>query len=180
MSQKFKGDETELKFEAAGSNILDALELQLDAFEAGAYTAAPLGDVLYDTERTPLANAIDRTIFRNAYPEIYEAFTVAGSFESYLSVFAKIFGDEVDVTFTVPAPGKLEIDIIADEVILSDLVSRYIADGQYNFDEIVDYDGDNVAVQTIKGFQNPYELEQMLYEMVPDGIWTSISLTFGE
>jgi hypothetical protein len=180
MPQKFKGDETELKFEASGSNILDALELQLDAFETGAYTAAPLGDVLYDTNRTPLANAIDRAIFRLAFTEIYEAFTAAGSFEGYLEVFRKIFGDEVDVTFTIPAPGKLEIDIIADEVELSDLIARFIADGEYNFDEIVDYDGDNIATQTIKGFQSQYELEQMLYEMVPDGIWTSISLSFGE
>lgn len=180
MAEYFKGDAIELKMYASGEAALDELDVQLDLFLAGAYTAMPLGDVLYDLNITPLANAIDRNIFRDAYPEIYTAFTAAGSFEGYLEVFRKIFGDEVDVEFTVPASGKLEIDIIADEIVLSDLISRYIQDGQYNFDEIVDYEGDNIATQTIKGFQSQYELEQMLYEMVPDGVWTSITLSFGE
>ena len=179
MAQYFKGDALEIKFEDAFKGIVDLLGVQINAFETGAYAASPLGDILYDDNLSPLARAIARDIYRDSFKEIFESFEVAGSFESYLTVFNKIFGDEVEVVFTIPAPGKLEIDITADEVILSDLISRYVQNDQYTFDEIVDYDGDNIATQTIKGFQSQYELEQMLYEMVPDGIWTQITLTLG-
>lgn len=176
--QNFKGDATELKFRASGEGILDLLTIQLDAFYDGAYSAAPLGDVLYDTERSPLANAIDRDIFRNSFDEIFQAFIVSGSFESYLTVFNKIFGAEVEVAFTVPAPGKLQIAIEADEVELSPWVARTIQDNLYVFDEMIEEDsGDNICFQTIKGFKTQYELEQMLYELVPAGIYTEITLT---
>lgn len=176
-TQKFKGDDFELKMEAAGSAIHDSIEAQLDAFFEGAYIAMPLGDIIYESSRAPLANAIDKEIFRQSFPEIFDAFTVAGSFDSYLTVFRKIFGDTVQVDFTVPAPGKLEIDIIADEVELSNFVARTIENNDYVYSPMITQDGvDNIMFQSIKGFKTQYELEQMLYEMVPAGIYTIISL----
>lgn len=165
--------------DACAEPAMTELSEQKDDFFDGAYSCFLLGDLLYESNRSPLANAIDQTIFRESFFTIFEAFLVAGSFESYLVVFRKIFGDDVDVEFVVPGPGQLEINIEASEVILSDLLARYIEDNEYVFDEIVDWDGDNIAVQTIKGFQSQYELEQMLFEMVPTGIYTEISLTFG-
>lgn len=177
--QYFKGDDLEKKFYDAGKVILEELSLQKDLFFAGAYEAAPLGDMIYETERAPLAKAIDPLIFREAFKEIFDAFTVAGSFESYLTVFRKIFGESVDVTFVIPDPGKLEINIEASELELSEFLSRYIAENQYLFDEIVDDELDNIVFQTVKGFESQYELEQMLRELVPAGVWTEISLTYG-
>jgi hypothetical protein len=83
------------------------------------------------------------------------------------------------VDFTVPAPGKLNIDIEAAGVELADFISRYIEDNTYLFDEVIDDEGDNIVFQSVKGFQSQYELEQMLFEMVPAGIFTTISLTIG-
>lgn len=177
--QYFKGDELEVKFYEAGKEILDQVSLQKDLFFAGAYETAPLGDMIYETERAPLAKAIDPLIFRDAFKEIFDAFVTAGSFESYLTVFRKIFGETVDVTFVVPAPGKLEINIEADELELSEFVARYISENQYVFDEMIDDEGDNIVLQTVKGFESQYELEQMLRELVPAGVWTEISLTYG-
>lgn len=179
MAQLFKGDELERKFFEAGSPAFDETSQQLDLFFDGAFDAYALGEILYDSGRSPLANAIPRRIFREAFASIFNSFLVAGSFESYLTVFRTIFGDDVVVTFTVPGPGKLQIDIVAAGLQLDLFVTRYIENNAYLFDYIVDHEGDNIVFQTVKGFETQYELEQMLFEMVPDGIYTEINLTIG-
>lgn len=180
MPQYFKGDAIELKFYNAAATILDTLSDDKGDFYDGAYDCFSLGDMIYDGEFTPLANAINREIFRELFATLYESFRFAGSFESYLTVFKAIFGDDVDVSFTVPAPGKLEIDIIASGIQEFQLVARRVEDNAYIFDHVVDQDGNNIAIGRIKGFQSQYELEQMLFEMVPDGIFTTITLQLGE
>lgn len=176
-TQKFKGDDFELKMDAVASPINDDIEGQLDLFFEGAYEAMPLGDVLYESGRTPLSNAIDQDIFRQSFPEIFTAFTVAGTFDSYLTVFQKIFGEGVEVEFGIPGPGKLTIDILADEVELSRFVARTVENNEYVYSPMITQDGlDNIMFQSIKGFKTQYELEQMLYEMVPAGIYTVITL----
>jgi hypothetical protein len=177
--QYFKGDETELKYFNSAAPIHNQIGLQKDLFFAGAYQAAPLGDVIYDSGRSPLSNAIPKEIFRSAFKEIFDAFVAAGTFESYITVFKKIFGDDVVVEFTVPAAGKLTINIEAAGVELTDFIARYIEDNDYVFDEVVDDDDDNIAFQTVKGFTSQYDLEQMLKEMIPGGIFPTISLTLG-
>ena len=178
--QKFKNeDATEQKFYESGHVIMGQLSGQKDIFFDEAYSCFVLGEVLYDNEYAPLANAIPRAIYRESFSVIFDAFTVAGSFESYLTVFRNIFGDDVVVDFTVPAPGKLQIDIEAAGVVLSDFISRYIENNAYVFDEVIDYEDDNIVFQTVKGFETEYELEQMLFEMVPAGVYTEISLTVG-
>lgn len=177
--QYFKGDALEKKFYESARQLFDDLSSQKDLFDAGAYETAPLGDMIWEPGLSPLSNAISKSIFRLAFSELVEAFVDCGSFEAYLTVFRKIFGDDVTVTFTVPAPGKLVIDIEAEGVELTDFVARLIEDNAYVFDEVIDYDDDIIAFQTIKGFQSQYELEQMLREMVPGGVWTDISLTLG-
>lgn len=179
MAQNFKGDETELKFEGSASPTLDDIALQLDTFHSDAYNCQAFGDIIYEGERSPLANAITQDIFRASFNEVFQNFLVAGSFESYLAVFAKIFGEDADVTFTVPASGKLQIAIVADEVELSPFLARLIQNNQYVYEAVEDNLGNDIEFQAIKGFQSQYELEQMLYEMVPDGIYTEISLTLG-
>ncbi len=188
--QKFKGDTTEDKFIASGSPIMDQMSMAKDDFFEGAYDCGPLGDLLHDIKRSPLANAVKLEVFRNFYNTIYEAFRYSGSFESYLTVFAKIFGDSVEVEFNAdnlttpsspPGPGRLEINIIAEELELFNFVARHISNNAYLFDDVVQYDDDeqdNIIFQTIKGFHTEYELNQMLREMVPAGIFTQISLTF--
>lgn len=177
VAQKFKGDDLELQMEASGADIMDSVELQLDAFFTGAYTAMPLGDSIYDSGRSPLSNAIDRDIFRQSFPELFTAFTVAGTFDSYITVFQKIFGLDVEIDFTVPAPGKLNIDIVAADVEISEFVARNIENNIYVYSPMVTQDLDQIVFQSIKGFKTQYELEQMLYEMVPAGVYTVITLT---
>jgi hypothetical protein len=189
--QLFKGDEIELKYAATAEEILGVIADELDLFFADAYDNVPLGSIIYDAQRSPLANAIDRDIFIHSYKEIFDSFVVAGTFESYITVFTKIFGDDVDIQFDAAnltsgsalAPGKLNIDILAAGVELSPFVSRTIVDDEFVFDNMIHYpdatddDTDYIVFQTIKGFKTQYELEQMLHEMVPGGIFTDIDLS---
>lgn len=180
-TQKFKGDAEELKYDACAQPLLDAIGLQLDDFLSGAYAAGPLGDILVTQNRAPLSQAMAQDIFRSSFSLIFQEFQVAGTFESYLVVFRKIFGDSVDVEFTVSAPGKLAIDITTTGLDLSNFVARTLVDGVYEFDNVIysDDDGqDNIVFQTLKGFKSQYELEQMLFELVPEGVFTAITLNF--
>lgn len=176
--QFFKGDADELKMYGAGAGINDQLSIQKDLFYESAYSCFKLGEILYDNSLAPLSNAIDRDVFREFFADIFEAFIVSGSFESYMTVFTKIFGEDVVVEFTVPGPAHLQIDITATGFELSDFIARHISGGSYVNDEVMEeIGGANIAFQTVKGFVSEYELNQMLYELVPAGIFTEISLS---
>ncbi len=183
--QKFnQNDEVEQQFIEAGTPAFDIVDIGKDEFFEEAFQAAPLGDLLWENDLAPLSRAILQTIFRESFSDIIESFIAGGTFESYLTVFRKIFGEGVEVTFdaenltagSMLAPGKLNIDIVAEGFEISDFVARSIEDNAYLFEEVIDDEGDNIVFQTIKGFQSQYELEQMLFEMVPGGIFTEITL----
>lgn len=175
--QYFNGDDVEKKYYNSGAVKMNELSLQKDEFFDDAYACQVFGDLLFEEMRSPLSNAMPKEIFRESFSEIVQSFIEVGTFESYLTVFRKIFGPDVDVTFTVPAAGKLNILIVAEGLEISNFVSRYIQSNQYNFDNVITQDGDQIVFQTVNGFQSQYELEQMLFEMVPSGIFTSITLT---
>lgn len=178
--QFFKGDSEELKYYESGRTILETLSSHKSEFFTEAYGCFVLGELLYDNNYAPLANAIPRAIFRESFETLFESFLAAGSFESYITVFKNIFGDSVEVTFTVPAPGKLNIDIVATGLETYGMTVREIVDDLYEYFTLVDDEGDRIVLQAVKGFESQYELEQMLFEMVPAGIYTEITLTVGE
>ncbi len=179
--QRYKAtDPIEEKFYQSAAPLFDILSAERDDLFTDAYACFKLGEVLWDTNRAPLANAIARDIFRTSFEGIFDSFVEVGTFESYISVFKKIFGDNVDIQFTVPAAGKLEIDITATGVELNNLAARIIEDDAYVLYDLITQDGiDEIMVQSIKGFTSQYELERMLFEMVPAGIFTTITLTLG-
>ena len=106
-------------------------------------------------------------------------FLEAGSFEGYISVFQKVFGNDVDLTFTVPSAGKLVIDIQAQGLIPFDLAARKIVENEYVFDKVVDQDDNQIIINFIKGLNSQSDVEIMLNELVPQGVWTDINLTLG-
>ena len=177
--QYFKGDALELKFEAAATPILNILDAEKDEFYDDAYSVQDLGGIIFDSNLARLTNAIPRDVFRLAFKEIFDAFIKVGTFEAYITVFKKIFGDSVGIVFTVPGPGQLGVELTASELELSEFVARYIEMNNYFFDEVITHDGDQIVFQTVMGLSSEYELEQMLFEMVPAGIFTDITLNFG-
>ena len=178
--QFFKGDSEELKYYESGRTILESLSSQKTEFFDECYGCFVLGELLYDNNFAPLANAIPRDIFRQSFATLFESFLAAGSFESYITVFQNVFGNDVEITFTVPAPGKLNIDIVAAGLETYGMTIREIIDDAYEYFTLIDDEGDRIVLQAVKGFESQYELEQMLFEMVPAGIYTEITLTVGE
>lgn len=177
--QYFKpNDQLEQKFVNSFEELIAQIIAEKQAFYASAYETKPFGDMIWDAKSTPLANAIKKTIYRDFFNEIFTQFRFAGSFESYISVFKKIFGETVELEFVIPDPGKLNINITANDIVLNDFIARYISENQYFYDEIIDYDLDNIVFQNIKGFESEYEVNQMLFELVPNGIYTQIALDF--
>lgn len=173
-------DETEKKFYQIVKTVFDILALERSTFFSNAYICDKLGEIIWDSKRAPLTNAMKREIFSTSFEGIVDAFISAGTFESYLTVFRKIFGEDVEVTFTVPAPGKLNIDIVASGVEISDFIAREIIEDEYQYFDVVTQDDEEIVFQTVKSFTSQYELEQMLYEMVPGGIYTEITLDLGD
>jgi hypothetical protein len=179
MVEYFKGDDNEVKVYEAAKTILDSISFAFDEYYAGVYESGPLGEFLYDEDRVPLTNAVKRDIFITSFVEIFNAWTVCGTFESYITVFKKIFGDDATIEFTVPAAGKLTINITSSGFVTSPLIARRIVSNAYVFDNLVDENGDNVCASTILGIENEYELQKILFTMVPAGIFTTVSLTIG-
>ena len=142
----------------------------------GAYTAYPLGDVLYDLMRSPLARNMSKESFRTSFFAIHELFTRPGTFEFYMDVFRAVFGDDVDVEFTVPAPGKLLINVEALDIVNDLFMARSIVDNQYVQDEVIDEVGDNIVFQGTQGLKTQREVEALIYELYPAGLWVQTTL----
>lgn len=174
----FKGDETEQKIVAAGSPVLAAISLSLDEFFDGAYGAAPLGGIIFDDEMVAVAKAMARDVFIRSFKELFDSWTAAGTFDSYILLFKKIFGDDSSIEFEVPGPGLLNINIIAGEFDENLFVAREIVDNEYVYSEIVDDEGDNIVFTTVHGVESQHDLEKILFTVTPVGILTTIGIEF--
>src|SRR5690606_13222941 len=99
----------------------------------------------------PLVGVITRETFRSSFFAIHQLFTRPGTFEFYLDVFRAVWGDDVEVEFSIPQSGVLQINIEALDVQLSIAAARRIVNNSYVYDEIIlqggDYDGNNLAFQ---------------------------------
>jgi hypothetical protein len=177
--QFFKGDPTEVKMYGIASNLMDLINLSLRTYYNQAYECVSLGEFLYDSKRIPLTNAVKRDIFIGCFKEIIDAWGVCGTFESYLTVFRKIFGEDATIEFVVPAPGRLQVNVESAGTQGYNFIAREIVGGAYIYYDIVDYDGDNVLFENPFGIDNQYELERVLFSLAPNGIFTEVSLTIG-
>lgn len=179
MAYYFKGDARELQVYNSIDFALNIIQTNLIAFFQNAYGCVPMGALLYDEMRFPLTNAIRRDVFIRCFKELLDAWKFAGTFATYISVFKKIFGDDVIINFTVPGPGRLQIAIESSGLELSPWRVNSIVDNDYVYDTIVDDEGDNIVFSTVLGFETENELEVMLTTTSPDGIHTEVSLTIG-
>jgi hypothetical protein len=175
--QAFKtNDLVEAKVKSCFDTILDLLASYADDFYEGAYEAFPFGDVLFETGH-PLNGVITQDVFREIFPEIHDIFTRPGTFDFYCELFQAIWGEDVSITFTVPAPGKLVIDIEALETEENFALARKIVDNEYVYNEIIDHDGDNIIFQGTRGIKTQRELDALIREISPNGVWVEATLT---
>ncbi len=175
--QLFKeSDAKEVKVRDCVLPLLQNLGVERDAFYNGAYTCFEFGDVLIALNASPLADTISAEAFRTGFFAIHELFTRPGTFEFYLEVFRAIFGDDVDVEFVVPAPGRLQINIESLTTLTADFLSRSIVDNVYERDEVVDHDGFNIAFQGTVGIKTQSEMDALMVELHPAGLFVETDL----
>lgn len=179
--QAFKEtDEKEEKVVATAFPVLDLISNNRTDFFDGAYEAFPLGDVLFDLDRDPLVGVVTREIFRSSFFAIHQLFTRPGTFEFYLDVFRAVWGDDVEVEFSIPQPGVLQINIQALDVQLNIAMARRIVNNSYVYDEIIlqggDYDGDNLAFQGTQGIKTQNETDTLMFELHPAGVFVQTTL----
>ena len=179
--QPFKEtDETEAKFTAAALPALEDLGGERDTFYADAFEAFPLGDVLYELERDPMVGVITPEIFRSSFFAIHELFTRPGTFEFYLEVFRAIWGEAVDVEFVVPAPGKLLINIAELAPTTFNLMVRRIVSDVYVYEALKTTTAlDQIVIQDVQGTKNETEVDALINEIAPGGIWIVSTLETG-
>lgn len=178
MTQKFKGDELELKMEAAAERAFDLCSLALDAYFEGCYEASDFLLALYDQGRMPFSDRVPRDSFVAFIQQHIPNAQFTGTFEAYIFIIRSIFGGLSDILFDVPAPGKLEILVNAADVIEFDWQGREFNAGAFNFFDMVTSDGETFQFRGIAGIDSQAELSQLLAELIPGGITPDITLTF--
>lgn len=150
----------------------DQLALDKKEFYEGAYECAVLGDVLYDLDIDPLSGKVSPEVFRMGFYAFHNLYTRPGTFEYYLDVFRAVFGDQVEIEFTIPRPGALYINVQSLDAVLDDFVARRIEDNEYFYDEVVTHDGDNIAFQVTRGIRSQSEIDALMHELSTYGIYT--------
>lgn len=176
--QAFKENDTkEVRVRDVALPTLELLGSVRDEMYAGAYECFKLGDVFINLNCAPLANAIPAEAFRKSFFAIFEYFTRPGTFEFYMTVFKAIFGDDVAVEFIVPEEGHLQINIEALTVQLDFALARRIVSNAYVYDEIMTGAGDNLMFQGTTGLKTQSEIDALMAELVPAGVFSETTLT---
>jgi hypothetical protein len=157
--------------------LFDMTSFVLDDFYVNGFDSNAFLLMLYDTNRIPFSQRINRLAFVDFIKESLKNFPVTGSFESYLFVLGAVFGSS-DFLFTVPAPGKLSIDVLAISNADFDFIGREFIDGAYEFFEMIDYDNKILGFRGVPGIDTEYALNLLFSEIMPAGIYPDISLNF--
>lgn len=175
--QAFKpNDEVETKWNASFAPTDAAIQTALDDFEDGAVECAELGDVLFELEADPMAGVLSQEIYRTSFPAVHQLYTRPGTFEFYLELFRAIWGEDVEIEFEVPAPGKLLINITAATVELQGFLARQIVDNAYVYHNVVDHVGDNLVFQGLQGIKTQSEVDAIMRELGVAGVWVEAVL----
>jgi hypothetical protein len=172
----FKGDATELKFDAVGSSIFQVSHDSLDAFNTSCYDVSDFILMLYDANRIPFSERVGREAFVEFFKETLKQFPFIGTFDTYIFIIRAIFGEASYLSFDVPDPGKLQIDINASSSLEFEFMGSD-SDGVFN---ICDTDGTDLIFRGLAGIETEYELELLFSEIMPAGIVPIINLDFYE
>jgi hypothetical protein len=179
MTQLFKGDQTEQKFENAGRPAFDACTQSKQMFYDEAYTAADFLLMLYDAGRMPFSQRVPRTAFVSFIREAIPNFPFSGTFESYLFILTGIFGGAVEVLFTIPGVGRLQVEVNAGGATVDfDWVAQTFVDGGFVLNNLVTDDGDQLVLSSIVGIETEGQLQALFDELIPAGVQTEITLNF--
>jgi hypothetical protein len=174
MTQKFKGDTTELKMEAAAGPAFDLTSTALDEYFDGAYDSDPFLLMLYDSGRMPFSDRVPRDTFPAFMRQAVPNFPYTGTFDSYLFILNAVFGDGSLIYFEVLGNGKIHIQVNASSAVAEDAIFRD-SSGDSDFADDL---GNTIIFYSILGITTEYRLRQLLAEMIPAGLYPVVELAF--
>ncbi len=176
--QAFKEtDTTEAAIQNFLMPVLDILGVDRDTFYSECFESYLFGDVLFDLSRDPLVDVITQEVYRASFPAIHELFTRPGTFEFYISVFRKVFPEDVDIQFEIPDPGKLEITLNALTLAQFYLLTRRIVADVYVYENLVTSGAnEKILVRGTSGIKTQSEIEGLVAEISAYGIYTTVTL----
>lgn len=178
--QNYKGDANELKMQAVTNPVFDLQAVAQDDFMANGYQSTPFLLMLYDEGRAPFSDRILRDTFVSFVKEALANFPFTGTAECYLSILRSIFGESTEVRFEIPAAGKLSIDVIAvDNLFFGFQCAELDEDtGELVLFDMVDELDNNLDFRIVPGIESASELELLLSEIIPMGIFSDVTFGF--
>lgn len=176
--QFFKGDALERQMEEAGRSPFIQLSADRDDYFDGAYESAPFLLMLYDSGRMPFSDRVPRDSFVDFLRQAIPNFQVTGTFEAYLFIIKSIFGAESDIFFEVLGPGKLDMVVSSPVSTEFEMIAIEYVDGTKVESSIVTNEGFNIAFRGVSGIDSEAKLKQLLAELIPAGLYVTITLGF--
>lgn len=178
MTQTLKGDPIELQMIAAASPAFDLCSASLDSFYDGSLTASPFLLMLYDQGRMPFSERVPRDSFVAFLSQALAYFPFTGTFESYLFILQAVFGDGSGVQFDVPGPGQISMLVNAASSLEFSFAATEFVDGAFVDSDLVSWDGEILIFTSVSGINSQYALSQLMAELIPAGIFPSLTLSF--
>lgn len=174
--QFFKqNDPNEIKIVNATNLMFDQRGAALDLMYQQVYQSREMAEFLYDNNFVALSNVINREVFINTINEIFDAWAHAGTFESYLTILRKIFGNSAIIEFEVPNPGCLDINIISTAYEVANFVARQKVGDGYQYFNIVDGDGNRIVFYNLMSSDGQLDITKIIKTIVPGGIFVTIT-----
>lgn len=175
MKQLFNGDDLELKFSGSFDLVFADMKEALLAIIGKAYGAKALGYTLYDGNTSPLNGVIERETFALYYDDIFKTFPYAGTFESYIFILKKIFGEEAEISFTKLAPAALQIDITSDRNTFFKWIESVVSKSA-----ITDESGNAVYFRRALGMTDYYKVRSILNIFKHPGVYLEFNIILKE
>lgn len=181
MTQKFSNnDELEPRVYGVIEGKIDEASDSLDDFFENCFDSYGLADVIFDLKIAPFTNAVTKDVYRESFNVFNSDIVFAGSFEFYLTFFRAIFGLNVDVVFTIPNEGHLQIDVESLDYTEENLTLREVVNNQYVFNDCLianeDESEEELLIADIKGIKTQNEIDTLIKEISSNGIFTEVTL----
>lgn len=170
MTQYLVGDNDELLFHNVVKKYSAVYQAGLIAMFANCYNDQALGQVLYNLNQSPLYKAIPESVFIATFNAIFEKWRYVGNFESFITVFKAIFGNETTITFTKTAAGVLTIDVVAKAIYT---YPRITLDGSYRITKAGDLRVSKKSIPILDYNQVSYVMQSL----TPAGTTTIINFS---
>lgn len=175
MRQQFNGDDLELKFSGSFDLVFKDMKDALLSMIEKAYGEKALGYTLYDGNTSALNGIVERDTFALYYDDIFKAFPYGGTFESYIFILKKIFGEEAEISFTKLAPAALQIDITSDRNTFFKWIESIITKAA-----ITDENGNNIYFRRALQMTDYYKVRSILNIFKNPGIYLEFNLILQE